>query len=415
MSFKRVVVTGLGALTPIGNTLSEYWNGLLTGVSGANPITHFDADKFKTRFACEVKNFNILNYIENKEAHKMDPCSHYALVASMEAMKDSGIDLQKINLERAGIILGTGVGGLTTTTNTLFEFIEGGRIPKFSPYFIPKVLADIMPGWISIYFGFKGPNYTTTSACASSANAIADAYYYIKMGKADVIISGGSEACIAEPVVAGFNAMHALSTRNDECQKASRPFDVKRDGFVIGEGAGILILEEYEHAKARGAKIYAEIGGIGLTADAFHITLPEPEGTGAANSMKLAIEEANLKLTDIDHINTHGTSTPAGDLAECKAIKLLFEEHTANIPINSIKSMTGHLLGAAAAVEGIATILSIKEGIIPPTINLDEKDPLIPDLNFVIKKPLQKVIQAAISNSFGFGGHNVSILYKKVD
>lgn len=415
MNLKRVVVTGLGTLTPIGNTLSEYWNSLLNGVSGANPITHFDPAKFKTKFACEVKNFNILDFIVNKEAGKMDPCSHYAIAASIEALKDSGLNLEKINLDRAGVILGTGVGGLTTTTNTLFEFIENGRNPRFSPFFIPKVLADIIPGWISIHFGFKGPNYTTTSACASAANALADAFHYIKMGKADIIISGGSEACIAEPVIAGFNAMHALSTQNENYKSASKPFDINRDGFVIGEGAVILILEEYEHAKARGANIYAEIGGVGLTADAYHITLPAPEGTGAAKAMKLAIEEANLNITDIDHINTHGTSTPVGDIAECKAIQLLFGDHAYKMAINSTKSMTGHLLGAAAAAEAVATIMALKEGIIPPTINLLEKDPLIPDWNFVAGKPQYSNIKAAISNSFGFGGHNVSILFKKTE
>lgn len=413
MKLKRVVVTGLGALTPIGNNVPDFWNALLKGVSGANPITYFDSEKFKTKFACELKNFDILGFLDAKEARKMDPCSQYALVASMEAVRNSGLEPDKIDLTRVGVILGTGVGGLLTIMDPLQDFFESDRTPRFSPFFIPKVLPDMISGTVSIRFGFKGPNYTTTSACASSANAIIDAYHFIAMGKSDIMVTGGSEACIAEPVVADFNAMHALSTRNDDYKTASRPFDKGRDGFVMGEGSAIIILEEYEHALRRGAVIYGEIGGGGLSADAYHITAPHPEGYGAMQSMKSAVEDAGMLLTDIDHINTHGTSTPPGDMAECKAIENLFGDHAPNILINSTKSMTGHLLGAAAAAESIATILSLHEGIIPPTINQFEADPNISELNFVKNKYVKKNIKAALTNSFGFGGHNASILYKK--
>lgn len=415
MSLKRVVVTGLGALTPLGNNVPRFWDNLLKGVSGANPITHFNPEKFKTRFACELKDFDILQYIDRKEARKIDPCTQYALAATYEALENSGIQLEKVDLERVGVILGTGIGGMTTVMEPLEEFFSSGGVPRFGPFFITKVLADMIPGIISIHFGLQGPNYTTTSACASSANAIVDAYHFIQLGKADIIISGGSEACISEPVLGGFNAMHALSTRNDDYATASRPFDLDRDGFVMGEGSAILILEEYEHAIRRGAHIYAEIAGVGITADAYHITLPQPEGRGVIRCMKQAVEDGKMKLTDIDHINAHGTSTPPGDITECKAIEDLFGEHTPNVLVTSIKSMTGHLLGAAAAAESIATIMALQEGIVPPTINQFTVDPNIPELNFVRNKAVKKDIHAAISNSFGFGGHNVSILYRKYE
>lgn len=414
MSSKKVVVTGLGALTPIGNSVPVYWENLLAGVSGANPITHFNPEKFKTRFACELKDFNALDYIDAKEARKMDSCTQYALVAATEAIKDSGIDTKTINMNRAGIIIGTGVGGLVTVMEPLRDFFASGE-PRFSPFMIPKVLGNMIPGILSMHFGFHGPNYTTTSACASSANAIADAYHFIKMGKADIMLAGGSEACISEPVVGGFNAMHALSTRNDDYKTASRPFDLDRDGFVIAEGAGILLLEDYDHAIARGAKIYAELGGVGLSADAYHITAPHPEGRGSMLCMQLSVEDAGLQLSDIDHVNTHGTSTPPGDVVECKAIQTLFGDHAPNIAVNALKSMTGHLLGAAAAVEGIAAILAIKEGIIPPTINQFTPDPNIPSLDIIRNKAVKRDIKNAISNSFGFGGQNASILFKKYE
>lgn len=412
MNLKRIVVTGLGALTPIGNNVSQFWDSLVNGVSGANPITYFNPEKFKTRFACEIKDFDIHDFLDKKEARKLDPCTQYALVASKEAMTDSGLDIEKLNLDRVGVVLGTGVGGITTIIDPMDEFFRSERTPRFSPFFIPKVLPDMVSGVVSIHFGFRGPNYSTTSACASSANAIVDACHFIQLGKSDIILAGGAEACISEPVMGGFNAMHALSTRNDDYKTASRPFDLGRDGFVMGEGAAVLILEEYEHALRRGAKIYAEIAGYGLSADAYHITLPQPEGLGAMHSMKLAVEDAGLQLTDIDHINTHGTSTPPGDIAECKAIENLFGSHTPNIFVNSIKSMTGHLLGAAAAAESIATILTIYHGIIPPTINQFEFDPKIPPLNFVKNRAINQKVKVALSNSFGFGGHNASLLFK---
>lgn len=417
MKLKRVVITGLGAVTPIGNNVPDFWNGLITGVNGTNLITHFDTEPYKTKFACELKNFDILNYIDSKEARKMDPGAHYAMVASMEAVADSNMDLEKINLNRVGVILGSGIGGMHSFSEGFRDFFNQNENPRFiSPFFIPKVLGDIIPGLISIKYGFKGPNYSTTAACASSANAITDACHFIQLGKADAILTGGSEACIVDAAMGGFIAMHALSTRNDDYLTASRPFDVGRDGFVMGEGSGALILEEYEHAKARGAKIYAEIIGSGLSADAHHITSPHPNGEGAYNSMKLAIEDAEVSITDIDHINTHGTSTPMGDISECKAIENLFGTHAENMIINSTKSMTGHLLGAAAAIESIATILALKEGIIPPTINQFERTPEInPSWNLAANKAVKKDIRVALCNSFGFGGHNVSLLFKKIE
>ena len=414
MELKRVVVTGLGALTPIGNNLAEFWDGLISGTSGAAPITYFNTDNFKTKFACELKNFDVLNYIDAKDAQKMDPCAHYAMVAAQEAIFDAGINSDNINPERVGVILGSGIGGYTSSVASVFAYIEMNKVPRFSPFFLPKVLGNLISGWISIKYGFKGPNYITTAACASSGAAIADAFHLIQLGKADIIVSGGAEASIVDPAVGGFNAMRALSTRNDEYQTASRPFDVTRDGFVMGEGAGILILEELEHALARGAKIYAEVGGIGLSADAYHMAAPDPSGSACYQSMKLAIEDAGLQITDIDHINTHSTSTQLGDIAECKAIEMLFGDTARQLLISATKSMTGHLLGAAAAVESIATIMAIQNSIAPPTMHLNEPDPAInPDWNLVDNHAIHHDIRAAISNSFGFGGHNISLLYKK--
>ncbi len=414
MELKRVVVTGLGALTPIGNTLNEYWDNLLKGVSGAACITKFDSSKFKTQFACELKNFDISKHLDRKEIRKIDPFTQYAIVASKEAIEHSNLDLTKINLDRAGVIWGTGIGGFTSFISEIADYAKGDGTPRFSPFFIPKIISDIAAGHISIMFGFRGPNYSTSSACASSANAIADAFNIIKLGKADIFITGGSEAGVNDAGVGGFNALTAISTRNDSPETASRPFDKDRDGFVIGEGAGALILEEYEHAKARGAKIYAEIIGVGLSADAYHITAPHPEGIGAKLAMKLAMEEAEIDFNLIDHINTHGTSTPIGDIAEPKAILALFGEHAYKININSTKSMTGHLLGAAAAIEAIATIMAIQNDIVPPTINHFTDDPEIDNkLNFTFNKPQKRVINYALSNSFGFGGHNTSMLFKK--
>ena len=417
MNLKRVVVTGLGAVTPIGNNVSAYWNALLKGVSGANLITHFDTTPYKTKFACELKNFNIFDFIEQKEARKMDPGAHYALVSAMEAIQHSKLDFDAIDLHRAGVILGSGIGGIHSFAKGHQDFVKQDCNPRFiSPFFILKTLGDIIPGIISIKYGLKGPNYTTTSACASAANAITDAFHYIQLGRADVMLTGGSEACLVDAAIGGFIAMHALSTRNDDYMTASRPFDAGRDGFVMGEGAGIIVLEEYEHAKKRGATIYAELLSSGLTADAYHVTSPHPDGDGAFHSMKLAIEDAGLSITDIDHINTHGTSTPLGDIAECKAIENLFGEHACKMIFNSTKSMTGHLLGAAAAIETIATVLALKEGVVPPTINQFERSPEInPTWNFADNQAVKRNIQTAICNSFGFGGHNVSLLFKKVE
>ena len=416
MEIKRVVVTGLGALTPIGNNIEQYWNGLVNGVSGAAPITYFDASKFKTRFACELKNFNVNDFIDRKEARKMDRFTQYAVVASDEAIIDSQIDLEKINKDRVGVIWGAGIGGLETFQNEVLNFAAGDGTPRFNPFFIPKMIADIAPGQISIKYGFRGPNFATVSACASSSNAIIDALNYIRLGYADVMVSGGSEATITIAGIGGFNALQALSTRNDDPATASRPFDKDRDGFVSGEGAGALILEEYEHAIARGAQIYAEIGGGGLSADAYHITAPHPEGLGAKNVMLNCLNDAGLKPEDVDAINMHGTSTPLGDIAESKAIIEVFGEHAYKLNINSTKSMTGHLLGAAGAVEAIASILAIKNGIVPPTINhFTDDDQIDSKLNFTFNKAQKRDVKVALSNTFGFGGHNACVLFKKFE
>lgn len=414
MELKRVVVTGMGALTPIGNSVESFWAGLLNGVSGAAAITKFDATKFKTQFACEVKDFDVSQFLDRKEARKLDLFSQYAVASATEAVKDSKLDLSAIDLDRAGVIWGTGIGGFSSFITEVTDFALGDGTPKFNPFFIPKIISDIAAGHLSMLFNFKGPNFATSSACASSANAISDAYHLIRLGKADVFITGGSEAGVNTAGIGGFNAMHALSTRNDDPKTASRPFDKDRDGFVVGEGAGAIILEEYEHAKARGANIYAELVGAGLTADAHHLTSPHPEGDGAYRSMKLAVEEGGISLNQIDHINTHGTSTPAGDIVEPKAICRLFGEHAYAININSTKSMTGHLLGAAATIEAIATILTIKNDIVPPTINHFSVDEEIDQrLNFTFDKPQKRVVNYALSNSFGFGGHNATLLFKK--
>ena len=416
MQLKRVVVTGLGALTPIGNNIEEYWEALVNGVSGAAPITYFDAAKFKTRFACELKNFNVTDFINRKDARKMDRFTQYAMVASDEAIADSELNLDTINKLRVGVIWGAGIGGLETFQNEAINFGAGDGTPRFNPFFIPKMIADIAPGNISIKNGFMGPNYTTVSACASSANAMIDALNYIRLGTCDVIVTGGSEAAIVISGVGGFNAMHALSTRNETPTTASRPFDSERDGFVLGEGAGALVLEEYEHAKARGAKIYAEVIGGGMSSDAYHMTAPHPEGIGVIAVMKNCLENSGLKPEDVDHINTHGTSTPLGDVAELKAISEVFGEHAKNININSTKSMTGHLLGAAGAIESIAAILAMKHGIVPPTINHTSVDENInPDLNLTLNKPQKRDIKVAMSNTFGFGGHNACVAFKKLD
>jgi 3-oxoacyl-[acyl-carrier-protein] synthase II len=416
MQLKRVVVTGLGALTPIGNNIEEYWNALVNGVSGAAPITYFDAAKFKTRFACELKDFNVTDFINRKDARKMDRFTQYAMVASDEAIADSNLDLEKINKFRVGVIWGAGIGGLETFQNEAINFGAGDGTPRFNPFFIPKMIADIAPGNISIKNGFMGPNYTTVSACASSANAMIDALNYIRLGTCDIIVTGGSEAAVAIAGVGGFNAMHALSTRNESPETASRPFDSERDGFVLGEGAGAIILEEYEHAKARGAKIYAEVIGGGMSSDAYHMTAPHPEGIGVIAVMKNCLENAGIKPEDVDHINTHGTSTPLGDVAELKAISKVFGDHAKNININSTKSMTGHLLGAAGAIESIAAILAMKHGIVPPTINHVNVDENInPDLNLTLNTPQKRDIKIAMSNTFGFGGHNACVAFKKLE
>ncbi|MCI2230000.1 beta-ketoacyl-ACP synthase II [Polaribacter sp. MSW13] len=415
MQLKRVVVTGLGALTPIGNNIEEYWNALVNGVSGAAPITHFDAAKFKTRFACELKNFNVTDFINRKDARKMDRFTQYAMVASDEAIADSNLDLEKINKLRVGVIWGAGIGGLETFQNEAMNFGAGDGTPRFNPFFIPKMIADIAPGNISIKNGFMGPNYTTVSACASSANAMIDALNYIRLGYCDVIVTGGSEAAVTQAGVGGFNAMHALSTRNESPETASRPFDAERDGFVLGEGAGAIVLEEYEYAKARGAKIYAEVIGGGMSSDAYHMTAPHPEGIGVIAVMKNCLENSGIKPEDVDHINTHGTSTPLGDVAELKAISEVFGEHAKDININSTKSMTGHLLGAAGAIESIAAILAMKHSIVPPTINHVNVDENInPELNLTLNKAQNREIKVAMSNTFGFGGHNACVAFKKI-
>jgi 3-oxoacyl-[acyl-carrier-protein] synthase II len=416
MQLKRVVVTGLGALTPIGNNIEEYWNALVNGVSGAAPITHFDASKSKTRFACEVKNFNPTDFINRKDARKMDKFTQYAMVASDEAIADANLDLETINKLRVGVIWGAGIGGLETFQNEVLNYSQGDGTPKFNPFFIPKMIADIAPGHISIKHGFMGPNYTTVSACASSANAMIDALNYIRLGQCDVIVTGGSEAAIAIAGVGGFSSMQALSTRNETPETASRPFDVNREGFVLGEGAGAIVLEEYEHAKARGAKIYAEVIGGGMSSDAYHITAPHPEGIGVIAVMKSCLENSGIKPEEVDHINTHGTSTPLGDVAELKAISAVFGDHAKNININSTKSMTGHLLGAAGAIESIASILAMKHGIVPPTINHSSVDENInPELNLTLNTAQKRDIKVAMSNTFGFGGHNACVAFKKID
>ncbi len=416
MQLKRAVITGLGALTPIGNNIEEYWNSLINGVSGAGPVTYYDAAKFKTRFACELKNFNVTDFIDRKEARKMDRFTQYAMVASDEAIADSKLDLDRINKLRVGVIWGAGIGGLETFQNEVLNFAAGDGTPRFNPFFIPKMIADIAPGNISIKNGFMGPNYTTVSACASSANAMIDALNYIRLGYCDVIVTGGSEAAITIAGMGGFNAMHALSTRNESPETASRPFDAERDGFVLGEGAGALILEEYEHAKARGAKIYAEVIGGGMSSDAYHMTAPHPDGIGVIAVMQNCLENSGIKAEDVDHINTHGTSTPLGDVAELKAISQVFGEHAKNININSTKSMTGHLLGAAGAIESIAVILAMQHGIVPPTINHTTADENInPELNLTLNKPQKRDIKIALSNTFGFGGHNACVAFKKLD
>ncbi|GAL86577.1 3-oxoacyl-ACP synthase [Sporocytophaga myxococcoides] len=415
MNLKRVVVTGLGALTPIGNNVEDYWKSLSTGVSGAAPITRYNAEKSKTRFACEVKNFNVENFIDKKEVKRMDPFTQYAIVASDEAIKDSNLDLNNINKDRAGVIWGSGIGGLRTFQDEVSGFALGDGTPRFNPFFIPKMIADISAGHISMKFGFRGPNFVTVSACASSTNAIVDAFNYIRLGMADIMVTGGSEAAVTEAGIGGFNAMKALSERNDDPSTASRPFDKDRDGFVLGEGAGALIIEEYEHAKARGAKIYAEIIGGGMSADAYHLTAPHPEGLGQISVMNNALADANLKPEDVDYINVHGTSTPLGDISELTAIQKVFGEHAYKLSISSTKSMTGHLLGAAGAIEAIACILAIKHQTVPPTINHFTDDERVDSrLNLTFNKAQAKTINVALSNTFGFGGHNCSIILRKI-
>ncbi|MCP4457100.1 MAG: beta-ketoacyl-ACP synthase II [Cytophagales bacterium] len=414
MEFKRVVVTGIGALTPLGNTKDDYWKSLSEGVSGAARITRFDPEKFKTQFACEVKNFDPLDFLDRKLSRKMDLGTQFAMVAGDEAVVDSGLDLEKINKDKIGVIWGSGIGGMTTFENEYGTFAKGDGTPRFNPFFIPKMISDITPGMLSIKYGFRGPNYATVSACASSNHALMDAAIYIRLGKATAILAGGSEAGICMAGVGGFNAMKALSERNDSPETASRPYDKERDGFVLGEGAGALILEELEHAKARGATIYAEVLGAGMSADAHHMTAPHPEGLGIELVLKNALEDANLKAEDIDYVNTHGTSTPLGDAGEIKAIQRILGDHAPKVNISSTKSMTGHLLGAAGAAEGIATILAIHKGIVPPTINHFTDDPEIdPALNLTFNKAQKRDVNIAISNTFGFGGHNASVILGK--
>jgi 3-oxoacyl-[acyl-carrier-protein] synthase II len=416
MELKRVVVTGLGALTPIGNNIDEYWDALVSGKSGCAPITYFDTEKFKTKFACELKNFNAEDHFDRKEARKLDRFAQYALVSSDEAILDAGIDFIDVDKFRVGVIWGAGIGGLETFQNEVINFAEGDGTPRFNPFFIPKMIADIAPGNISIKHGFMGPNYTTVSACASSANAMIDAFNYIRLGQCDIVVTGGSEAAVTLAGMGGFNAMHALSTRNESPETASRPFDATRDGFVLGEGAGALILEEYEHAKKRGAKIYAEVIGGGMSSDAHHMTAPHPDGIGVERVMLNCLSDANMNPDEVDAINTHGTSTPLGDVAELKAIVKVFGEHAKDININSTKSMTGHLLGAAGAIEAIASILAMKNGVVPPTINHTTVDENIdPSLNLTLNKAQKRDIKVAMSNTFGFGGHNACVLFKKLD
>ena len=417
MELKRVVITGVGALTPIGNNLEDYWNALLAGTSGAAPITRFDASLFKTQFACELKGFDINQYMDRKEARKHDFFSQYGIVASDEAVADSGIlDDARLDKERVGVIWASGIGGLISLYHEVCDFAKGDGTPRFNPFFIPKMIADIAAGHISIRNGFKGPNFATVSACASSANALAEAYMYIRLGKADAFVCGGSEAAVTPAGIGGFNSMHALSTRNDDPKTASRPFDKDRDGFVLGEGAGGLVVEELEHAKARGAKIYAEIVGSGLTADAYHMTAPQPEGISVAKAMHLALEDGHFAPSDVDYINTHGTSTPAGDVAEVLGIKRFMGEDAYKVNINSTKSCTGHLLGAAGAIEAIATALAVKNDIVPPTINHFTDDPeLDGNMNYTFGAPQKRRVGLALNNTFGFGGHNVSMAFKKYE
>lgn len=416
MKLRRVVVTGLGALTPVGNNIQEYWNGLINGVSGAAPITHFDASKFKTQFACEVKNFNAEDFIDRKEVRRMDKYAQYALVASEEAIQDANFNMDQLDKDRVGVIWGSGIGGLETFQQEVIGYATGDGTPKFNPFFIPKMIADIAGGHISIKYGFRGPNFTTVSACASSTNALIDAFNYIRLGQADVIVAGGSEAAVTAAGMGGFNAMHALSTRNDDPKTASRPMDKDREGFVLGEGAGALVLEEYEHAVARGAKIYCEIGGGGMSADAHHITAPHPEGLGATNVMLNCLRDAGLQPTDVCGVNMHGTSTPLGDIAESKAILKVFGEHAYTMNLNSTKSMTGHLLGAAGAIEAIASILSIHHGMVPPTINhFTDDEEIDSKLNFTFNEAQKRDMKVVMSNTFGFGGHNACVLMKKLE
>jgi 3-oxoacyl-[acyl-carrier-protein] synthase II len=415
MELKRVVVTGLGTINALGHTAEETWTNMINGVSGAGPITNFDASKFKTKFACEVKNYDPLNYFKKPEARKLDKFTQFAIISAEEAFQDSGLDVEKLDLDRAGVIWASGIGGLQTFKEEVANYVENDYEPKFNPFFIPKMIADIAAGHISIKYGFKGPNYATVSACASSSHALVDAYNLIRLGKADVFISGGSEYAVTEAGVGGFNAMRAISTRNDDPKTASRPFDIDRDGFVMGDGGAALILEEYEHAKARGAKIYAEFAGGAFTADAHHITAPHPEGRGAMMVMKFALEDADMKPNDIDYVNLHGTSTGLGDIAEPKAVVNVFGEHAYKLSISSTKSMTGHLLGAAGALEAMASIMTIKTGDIPPTINFHNPDPNIdPKLDFTFNKSKHREVKAALSNTFGFGGHNASVIFKKI-
>jgi 3-oxoacyl-[acyl-carrier-protein] synthase II len=414
MELKRVVVTGIGAITPIGNTVEEYWNGLLNGTSGADDITLFDASKFKTRFACEVKGFDPVAYLDRKEARKLDRFVQLAIVSSDQAIQAAGINKDNIDPDRAGVIFSSGIGGLITFQEEVMAYAKGDGTPRFNPFFIPKMILDIAAGHISMRHGFRGPNFAVVSACASSTHALIEAFHYIRLGKADIIVAGGSEAVISDAGVAGFNAMKALSERNDDPKTASRPFDKDRDGFVMGEGSGCLILEEYEHAVRRGATIYAEIAGCGATADAHHITAPHPEGLGALNVMRVSLQDAGMNPEDIDYINVHGTSTPLGDIAETKAILGVFGDHAYNLNISSTKSMTGHLLGAAGVIEAIACVKAVMHDIVPPTINhFTDDDGLDPKLNFTFWKPQERPVRAALSNTFGFGGHNASVIVKK--
>ncbi|MEQ8473730.1 MAG: beta-ketoacyl-ACP synthase II [Marinoscillum sp.] len=414
MELKRVVVTGIGALTPLGNNKNDYWDALAKGVSGAAPITRFDAEKFRTKFACEVKGFDPLEYFDRKEARKMDPNTQYGMVAGEEAVKDSGLDLEKVNKDRIGVIWGSGIGGFTTFQDEVINFGQGDGTPRFNPFFVPKMILDITPGLLSIKYGFRGPNFATVSACASSNNALTDAYNYIRLGKANVILTGGSEAAVNESGIGGFNAMKALSERNDSPETASRPYDKERDGFVLGEGSGALVLEELEHALARGAKIYGEVLGAGMSADAYHITAPHPQGDGIVLVMNEALSDAGITVDKIDYINTHGTSTPLGDSGEVKAIQKVLGDHALNVNISSTKSMTGHLLGAAGAVESIASLMALERGIIPPTINHFTDDPEIdPKLNLTFNKAQKREVNVVMSNTFGFGGHNTSIVFGK--